>query len=87
MKYFLAFVIAVLFATGGAFGGMYYIEGQYAEKFHAMTGLTVEEFDKSYAGCVVATGELCNLYGGFAPLSRFADGRDGQPPIKDGRML
>lgn len=83
MKIFLGIIIAIVFATVGAFAGLYYADSVYANKFKDMTGLTVGEFDAAYAGCVVRYGELCNLYGGFAPLSKFNDGRDGnavKPP-------
>lgn len=80
MKYFVWFIITVVCLTGGAFAGLYYADNVAANKFADMTGITLKEFDKAYAGCVIENGELCNLYGGFAPISKFRDGRDGQPP-------
>lgn len=71
MKWFIGFVLCVFFATVGVFGGSYYADNVAANKFKDMTGITAQEFDEAYANCVIANGELCNLYGGFAPLSKF----------------
>lgn len=86
MKWFIGFTLCLAFLTGGAFGGFYYANTENAAKFQDMTGLTVDEFDKAYAGCIIANGELCNLYGGFAPLSKFRDNRSGKS-IPQGSML
>lgn len=79
-----AALFVVLLALGslaaGGLVGIWYTDTKHAEIFTAQTGLTVKEFNEAYAQCVIQSGELCNLYGGFAPLSKFSDGRDGQPP-------
>lgn len=71
MKWFIGFVLCIVFATAGAFGGLYYADYAAANKFRDMTGITLSEFDEAYANCVIKSGELCNLFGGFAPLSKF----------------
>lgn len=79
MKTFLvALFTALVFMFGGGFGGVWYTENKHAELFQEQTGLTVKEFNEAYANCVIRSGELCNLFGGFAPLSKFNDGRDGR---------
>jgi hypothetical protein len=41
MKWFIGFVLCIVFATAGAFGGLYYADYAAANKFKDMTGITL----------------------------------------------
>lgn len=67
MKYLIWILVVVFFfCLGGLTMGW-----AYTTDFAAKSGITYTEFRDGNAKCEQMSGETCNLYGGFAPLSQF----------------
>lgn len=71
MSFFKYAVLFLLFTGVGAAIGVAAANAKFTDNFYAMTGVTYQDFEESYTNCVSKGGELCNLYGGFAPKSKF----------------